>query len=104
MTLSLYILHIQVYNINAYSTICKCICFFRLREGYIHRLQKDVNNLNETIEFERKMAREKDKKQVLYNMLCNIYIVIAFVNMLKLRTACTLQISIRIESYICYDG
>ena len=75
-------------------------CFFRLWEEYIHRLQKEVNNSNETAESERKKRKEKEKKQVLYNILCNLYIVIAFVNMLNLRTACTLQFSIRKESYI----
>lgn len=75
-------------------------CFLRLREEYIHRLQKDVNNLNETVESEIKMRKGKEKKQVLYNILCSIYIVIALVKMLKLRTTCTLQINGCIKSYI----
>ena len=41
-------------------------CTFRIRDEYIHRLQKEVNNLNETNESERRMRIEKEKKQVLY--------------------------------------
>ena len=44
-------------------------CTFRIQEEYIHRLQKDVDNLNETIEFERSSRTGKEKKQVLYFFL-----------------------------------
>ena len=83
MTLSLYIQYIAYlslqyrwiqYNMEIHMNMTYCF-FFRLREEYIQQLQKERNNSNETAESERKMRIDREKKQVLYNMLCNIYIL-----------------------------
>lgn len=42
----------------------------QIQEEYIHRLQKDVDNLNETIEFERSSRTGKEKKLLSKQIEC----------------------------------